>query len=405
MVSWIYLAVSLWGAAFTGIALLRGKHLGPLMPLYFMAAWLTGELALYHLLWQAAATLGFGFAGAFRAWPGLVGLGVTFASWAGLVRLYTGALRLAPQLAASLEEQGLRVSPLAGRFELRPFHFQRPGTSRLRDVVYGPALPGDKGGRNLLDVIHPSASGTGRPILLQVHGGGWAIGNKQQQGQPLMRELASRGWVCFSINYRLSPRARFPDQIVDVKRAIAWIRENAAEYGGDPDFICITGGSAGGHLAALAALTPGDPRFQPGFEGADTTLAAAVPFYGVYDFLDRRGDRGRASMQPFLSRVVFKCTPEQDPELWDAMSPLSRIHADAPPFLVLHGSHDSLVFVEEARTFVAALREKSRGTVTYCEVPGAQHAFDTFHCVHATLAVRAATAFLEEVHARPREAT
>jgi len=402
MSSWIYLAVSLWGAAFTAMALLRGKHLGPLMPLYFLGAWLTGELALYHLLWQAAATLVFGLLGAFRAWPGLLGLLVTLVSWAGLIQLHSRALRLAPQLAESLGEQGLQVSPAAARFEARPFHFRRPGTTRVRDIAYGPPLPRDRGGRNLLDVIRPSTPGSQRPILLQVHGGAWVIGDKQQQGQPLMASLASRGWVCFAINYRLSPRAKFPDQIVDVKRAIAWIRENAVEYGADPDFICITGGSAGGHLAALAALTPGDPRFQPGFEEKDTTLAAAVPCYGVYDFLDRRGDRGRSSMQPFLSRLVFKCKPEQDPELWDAMSPLSRIHEAAPPFLVLHGSHDSLVFVEEARTFVEALREKSHNAVTYCEMPDAQHAFDIFHCIHATLAVRAVTAFLEDVHARHR---
>ena len=85
-------------------------------------------------------------------------------------------------------------------------------------------------------------------MLLQVHGGAWTIGNKDQQGIPLMQHLAAKGWVCVAINYRLAPRDPFPAQIIDVKRAIAWVRENIAEYGGDPDYIAITGGSAGGHL-------------------------------------------------------------------------------------------------------------------------------------------------------------
>ena len=90
-----------------------------------------------------------------------------------------------------------------------------------------------------------------------------------------MPHLAAQGWVCVAINYRLAPRDPFPAHIVDVKRAIAWIREHIAEYGGDPSYLAITGGSAGGHLAALAALTPNDPAYQPGFEDADTSRAGA----------------------------------------------------------------------------------------------------------------------------------
>src|SRR5690349_8675258 len=120
-----------------------------------------------------------------------------------------------------------------------------------------------------------------------------------------MNYLASLGWVCVAINYRLSPRATFPDHIIDVKRAIAWVKANIAEYGGDPDFVVITGGSAGGHLSALAALTPNDPEYQPGFEDADTTVQACVPFYGVYDFTNRKGV-GRQDMRGFLGRLVIK---------------------------------------------------------------------------------------------------
>ena len=81
-----------------------------------------------------------------------------------------------------------------------------------------------------------------------------------------------------------------------MKRALAWVKEHIAEYGGDPDFVAITGGSAGGHLSSLAALTPNVAAFQPGFEDADTTVQAAVPFYGVYDFTNRDGT-SRADME------------------------------------------------------------------------------------------------------------
>ena len=127
------------------------------------------------------------------------------------------------------------------------------------------------------------------PVLLQVPGGAWSIGMRRPQAYPLMSQMAERGWICVSIDYRVSPRNTWPDHIVDVKRALAWIKEHIAEYGGDPDFVAITGGSAGGHLCALAALTPDDPQYQPGFEDADTSVVAAVPIYGRYDWFSTKG--------------------------------------------------------------------------------------------------------------------
>lgn len=401
MAGWTFLVVSAIGLLLSTAAWLPLRRLGPFAFFYFMGAWLTGELALQHLVWQAAATLVFAALGALDTPQGIIGLALTFVSW-GL--LLAGHLRA--QGARDEVEALAREAELPARGAVRtshglahPFRMRRQGVRRVRDVAYGESLPGDKGRRNLLDVVLPEAEGEARPVLLQVHGGGWVIGDKEQQGQPLLGEMASRGWVGFAINYRLCPRATFPDPIVDVKRAIAWIREHAAEYGGDPDFVCITGGSAGGHLAALAALSAGDPRFQPGFEEVDTRLAACVPFYGVYDFLDRAGIRGSMGMRPFLQRFVLKCSPEEAPELWDAASPITRVGPEAPPFLVLHGTHDSLVWVEEAREFVGALREKSASPVAYLEMRGAQHAFDTFHSVRSAHAVQAVAAFLERVRA------
>ena len=397
----LFLGVATVGLLLSLGAWLPGRRLGVFAMVYMMTSWLTGELALQHFAWQALATLGFALAGAFETAPGIAGLALTFVSWGLLLACHLRGIHAAHEVRGALAPAGMladsAVSPWHGLSH--PFRMRREGVETIRNVAYGAALPGDKGRRNLLDVIRPTAPGERRPALLQIHGGAWVIGDKEQQGLPLMTHLASRGWVCFAINYRLSPQATFPDHIVDVKRAIRWIREHAAEYGADPGFLCVTGGSAGGHLTALAAVTGNDPRFQPGFEQVDTRVAAAVPFYGVYDLLDRFGIRGSQKMEPFLAKNVLKCTPEENRELWEAASPISHVSSEAPPFLLVHGTHDSLVWVEEMRAFEKALAEKSRETVLALELEGAQHAFDTFHSPRSAHAVRAVTAFLERVHA------
>jgi acetyl esterase/lipase len=212
--------------------------------------------------------------------------------------------------------------------------------------------------------------------VIQVHGGGWLSGSRFEQGIPLLNHLASIGWVGFNIDYRLSPQATWPDQITDVKRAIAWVRANAAELGIDPGMIAITGGSAGGHLTALAGLTENDPAFQPGFEDADTSVAAAVPFYGVYDLTDTAGIYYPQMRSWVFETIVVKQRFEDAEQVYRDASPFWRVHADAPPFLVIHGERDTLVPVADARAFVERLREVAADRVRYIELPGAEHAFD-----------------------------
>ena len=107
-------------------------------------------------------------------------------------------------------------------------------------------------------------------------------------------------------------------------------------------------------------LTANDPAFQPGFEAADTSVAAAVPFYGIYDFTDR----GAFGSDPeifrrFLEPIVMKAFLADEPERFEAASPVHHLRADAPPFFVVHGDRDTLAPVEDARTFVDQLREVS----------------------------------------------
>lgn len=396
MVSWLFLGVSLVGAAFT----LSARHrlrIGPALVPWFFAGWLTSELALIHLAWQAVATIIFVALGALSSWPGVLGLLVTFASWWSLVGVQrkAGEARetFAKVLAEGIGDEFARPAEMAPLARLlRPFGFKDPSVERIRDIAYG-----DAGKRNLLDVYRPASRPQGCPVLFQIHGGAWTVGQKDQQGLPLMTHLSSNGWVCVAPNYRLSPRATWPDHLVDVKRALAWIREHIHEYGGDPSCVIVTGGSAGGHLASMVALTENDARYQPGFEDVDTSVAACVPFYGVYDFLDRNGVRGANSMAPFVERLVMKCSPTKDRERWEAACPVSLIHEDAPPFFVIHGTHDSLAYVEEARVFVDNLREVSKNPVLYAELDETQHAFEVFHTERSLQAVRAVAAFAEAI--------
>jgi acetyl esterase/lipase len=263
------------------------------------------------------------------------------------------------------------------------------------DISYG-----EHGSRNHLDIWRrPDLDRGGKaPVLLQVPGGAWMVGSKRQQAYPLMSHLAELGWVCVAINYRLSPRSTWPDHIVDVKRALAWTKEHIAEYGGDPDWVAITGGSAGGHLSSLAALTPNDPQFQPGFEDADTSVRAAIPFYGLYDFT--RDDAIHPLMVPTLSKYVFKLRRAEIKDAFRAASPVTYVSPDAPPFFVLHGRNDSLIPVEQARAFSKQLREVSRQPVAYAELPFAQHAFDIFGSARAAHAAVAVEQFLAEIYAK-----
>ena len=399
--STLYLVLAALGFGAALSTNVKARRLGPFVAPYWLFAWLTGELAPHAILAHALMAVVFMAAGALDERTGVAALALSVASIALLVRAHLRGIGGGAEARLALAPLGLAtrggVSWLHG-FP-RAFHFASAKVERLTNIPYGESLPGDKGGRNLLDVIRPTDAKAGdkRPVLLQIHGGAWIVGDKKEQGQPLMTHMAAEhGWVCVAVNYRLSPQGTFPDHIVDVKRAFAWIRAHIGEYGGDPDFVCVTGGSAGGHLAALTALSANEPRFQPGFEHVDTTVVAAVPFYGVYDLADRTRIRGSATMIPFLAKQVFKSTPDENRPLWDAMSPITRVSESAPPFLVIQGTHDTLVFVEEAREFVRALREKSRASVAYLEMVGAQHAFDMFHSPRSAHAVLAAAAFLQQ---------
>jgi acetyl esterase/lipase len=377
----------------------------------FAFALLATELAWLWLPLQALLALALVGGGALQSELGEFSISVLALSWLGLAWSFRTGLQTGPIVEAALSQElgpdyRAAIAPeVSGGFRQvvsfadwrRPFRMPVPGVELIRDIAYT-----EGGGiRQRLDIYRPAKlPAEGCPVLLQIHGGAWIIGNKEQQALPLMYRMASHGWICVAANYRLSPSVGFPAHLQDCKSALAWIRTKGREYGMDPAFVAVTGGSAGGHLSALMGLTENRPELQPDHPGVDTSVQACVPFYGIYDFLNRSGARPQSEkFVEFLGGRVLHATPEQSPELWDLASPITQIHADAPPFMVIHGTLDSLAPVEDARLFVRRLREVSRKPVVYLELPGAEHAFEIMHSPRTEHAIDGVQRFLERVRA------
>ncbi len=353
----------------------RPRHSSP-SNLSYWFGFLVNELPFVAFYWLVASTLLALGQGDVSGPLGLLALAVAALATLGLALVARRGLQAGPAidhaLTAGLGEGAARRGrrlPLA-RILFAPFLFRRRDVERVANISYG-----DAGRSNLLDVYrhrsHPSAA----PTLVYLHGGAFRRGRKNREARALLYRLASRGWVCISANYRLSPAAHFPDHLIDVKKVIAWVRKHGQEYGADPDVLFAAGSSAGGNLASTAALTPNDPRFQPGFEHADTSVTAAISLYGYYGHYDR----GNGTV---------------------ASAPSAYLRADAPPFFVAHGDRDTIVLVDDARAFVQQLRTTSSGPVVYAELPSAQHTFDLFHSLRFEQVVDGIEAFAAWVRTR-----
>lgn len=230
-----------------------------------------------------------------------------------------------------------------------------------------------------LDLTRPDDDRRSLPVLVYVHGGGWTSGDPQRQGRDMYHTLALDGWVTLAIRYPFTPDVSVEEQIETVKSAIRWARRGLGENGVDATHVAIAGGSAGGHLATMAALTAAEDS-----EG----VAACIGLYAVYDMANRNGKR--APWAKIRNEVMLESVAEA-PNRYDAVSPLTRIRDDSPPVLVVHGTRDTLVPIGEAEQFVSALEEAGR-PVQFVAVLGAQHAFDAL----STPATRAAAAVIRD---------
>ncbi len=337
---------------------------------FVIAAWLLVATALAAAQGQVSTT------------GGLVGLGVAVLTMAGLAVVTERALR-ARAIAERAIADGMRSAELTGsilhrprarrrrpwaQLLFKPLAVRRSDVVRRANIAYGPA-----GRSNLLDVYLPRSGVTTGPCLVYFHGGAYRTGRKNREARALIYRLASQGWVCVSANYRLADTARYPAPLVDAKRVISWMREQAPSYGADPSSIVVAGSSAGAHLAAMSALTPNQADLQPGFESASTEVAAAMCLYGFYG---------------------APTWIEREPGALSA--PLEQLDGHAPPMFLAHGTHDVFVSVAAVREFVRRFRTAApHRPLVYLELPGAQHTFDLYHSIRFDAVLGAIDAFVE----------
>jgi acetyl esterase/lipase len=236
-----------------------------------------------------------------------------------------------------------------------------------------------------MDLYLPAKTTTKYPLVIWIHGGGWSRGDARTSGAfkdwpAVLASLAARGFVVASVDYRMSSEAHFPAAIQDVKASVRFLRANAAKYNIDPDQILVWGGSAGGHLAALAATTCGIKAFEPqpstgrltraemaSAAAADANTSdcvqGAIAWYGLFDLnMD-----GSANVIQFLG-----CKKEDCMEPMKQASPLTYLSPSAPPMFLLHGTADKTVSPKQTEMFAAALKQVHVPVQTLY-IPGADH--------------------------------
>jgi alpha-N-arabinofuranosidase len=222
-----------------------------------------------------------------------------------------------------------------------------PGVTRLSsdvplNVAAWPALVYQRyGSRELkLDLFQPRGVGPGPfPAVIVVHGGAWITGNHAMEN-PFAVELARRGYVAATVEYRLSNEAKYPAQIHDLKASIRWLRANAARYNIDPERIAAVGASAGGHLVALLGATNGMPAFEDesGNAGLSSNVQSVVDIDGTATFIDP-GNIEKEKKGPFDTNTrLVGGTYAEKPEVWREASPITQVNAKSAPVLFINSS-------------------------------------------------------------------
>ena len=404
---WTLSAIFLTLNVFRPLAKRRCSSFSKLL-ISFSLGWLIGDLLPQWIFLNLGIALLFSFSEIFSFSLGWAGLVIHLFCWIILsIRLWI-ILNLPERIDKKMEEQlgsiwydssGIFSAP--GNFLEIGWHnwlnpnsvLEDPRIEIIRDQVFF-----EQDDLQLkLDIYRPRNSKKKHPVLLQIHGGAWITGSKRQAAL-LMTHMAVQGWVCFSVEYRYSPDIKFPQHLIDIKHALKWIRSHAEELGIDSDFVVSTGGSAGGHLAALMALTPNLPEFQPRFKQADTRIQGCVAVYGVFDFYKPFSKKTPYPSKAKLLKMVCGGTPEKEPECYQQITPANWISKNPPPFLLIQGETDALIPIEETQAFWNKLRSKKSCNSAFLTLPLIEHAFDIFPTLTAQCLVPVIEQYLLMLH-------
>jgi acetyl esterase/lipase len=239
------------------------------------------------------------------------------------------------------------------------------------------------------------------PLVVWIHGGAWRSGSRKDM--PL-GPLVEGGYAVASVDYRLSPEARFPAQVHDIKAAIRFLRANANQYGYDASRIAVAGNSAGGHLAALVGVTNGHSELE-GTVGEHATqksdVQAIISLYGMSNLttiLGQSTPHGLGVRVPAL-QLLLGGRPEEVPQLARLASPVFHVDNGDPPLLLVHGDQDPQAPINQSHELQGryeALNLPHRFVVLHGSKHGGPEFFDAERC-------RLMAAFLQE-HLNPRAA-
>jgi len=242
-----------------------------------------------------------------------------------------------------------------------------------RDLVWDSST-----GQDLLADLYLPEKGGPFPTVIHIHGGAWIVGSK---GMPMAtyfgEHLACRGYAFFDVRYRLAPEIHFPQDIQDIKCAIRWLRGNAEQYNIDKSRFISMGGSAGGHLSAMVALTGDDPSFDPvcpGFKEESFQVQAAIPFYGVHDWVNWMDTRTFGLNQSYFNLPV-NATDQEKQEMLKKVSPITYAAHAPGPFLIIQGDEDVGIPVHQGQSLHDALLAAGKDS-RLVFIQDANHAFD-----------------------------
>jgi acetyl esterase/lipase len=290
-------------------------------------------------------------------------------------RLFPAALALLACWAGSVVSEALAQNPAP----------QRPTPPKGFVAEYDVKYVADGDAAQTLDIYYPETpADKPLPLLVWIHGGGWQGGSKTQL--PYVSQL-ERGYVAASIEYRFSQKAKFPAQIQDCQAAIRWLRANARKYSVDPERVGVGGASAGGHLAALVGTSGGKKAFPliGGNEEQSDRVQAVCDIFGPANFwtvvAQAEADKNVKNIfqwnkgDPYSNLIGARLG--EDKEKCDAVSPAHYVSQDNPPFLILHGDHDTLVPFAQSEELAEGLA-KAGVEVTLQRLPGAGHGGPAF---------------------------
>ena len=289
------------------------------------------------------------------------------------------------------------IQPNLAAHRWRPILKQQPRGAIERNIEYGSNPDTADDIRLFADIMHPPENVNPSGLaLIYVHGGGWAYGKRNISKFPYFRQLSAQGHLIMDIDYTLNPKTSVPGMVMDVKRAIIWLKANAVRCHIDPVRIVLAGQSAGGHLSLLAAYTGNFPALQPDGSTADTSVRAVISYYGppdmaaLHDDVEARfggvlkGQVGRGLQERVgdehtlthgLAGLVGGSVLDV-PEMYRLISPITYVDAECPPTMLIHGTHDLLVSHLEVERLLAALRQNDIPSI-FVPLPGCDHSFES----------------------------